>query len=375
MMKIGFDAKRAFLNHTGLGNYSRSVISSLSHYFPENEYFLYTPRTVRNARTSPLLQESLQLRQPPFPLFKSLWRSRLVVSRLRKDDLDVYHGLSHEIPAGLQHTGIRSVVTIHDLIFLRYPQYYKLADRKIYEAKFRYACKHAHRIVAISEQTKKDICTYFNTPEEKIEVVYQSCDPAFMQQQRPEELQQVKERYGLPDQYLLSVGTIEERKNLMLIVQAMTLLPASTRLVVVGKGGAYLEKVKSFLAQHQIADRVILLENIPFTELPAIYQLAQLFIYPSEFEGFGIPILEALYAGLPVIAATGSCLEEAGGPGSIYVHPRDKEGLAEAIRNITTDEALRTTMIAEGKKHAAQFTEERQAAQLMTLYRKLVAGK
>ena len=374
MMKIGFDAKRAFLNHTGLGNYSRSVITSLSHYFPENEYFLYTPKALHNARTAQLLQgEKLHIRQPSFPLFKSLWRSRFVVPQLRKDALDIYHGLSHELPAGLQNTSIRSVVTIHDLIFLRYPQYYKLADRKIYEAKFRYACSHADRIVAISEQTKRDICSYFQTPEEKIEVIYQSCDPVFTQEQTPDTLQQVKEKYKLPNQYLLSVGTIEERKNLMLTVQALAMLPASVKLVVVGKGTAYLEKVKAFLAQQQITDRVMLLENIPFTELPAIYQLAKLFIYPSEFEGFGIPILEALYSGVPVIAATGSCLEEAGGPHSIYVHPEDKEGLAEAIRNVLSDETLSVKMIKEGKKYAARFTERRQAEQLVALYRKLLS--
>ena len=374
MMKIGFDAKRAFLNHTGLGNYSRSVITSLAHYFPENEYFLYTPKAVQDARTAALaLGSNLLIRQPSFPLFKSLWRSRLVVPQLRKDRLDLYHGLSHEIPAGLQKTNIRSVVTMHDLIFLRYPQYYKLADRKIYEAKFRYACSHADKIVAISEQTKRDIHSYFNVPEEKIEVVYQSCDALFTHQQPAETLKKVKEKYRLPDQYLLSVGTVEERKNLLLIVQALVLLPATVKLVVVGKGKAYLEKVKTFIAAQNLEDRVLFLENIPFTELPAIYQLAGIFIYPSEFEGFGIPILEALYSGIPVIAATGSCLEEAGGPGSIYIHPTDQEGLAKAVQQIQSNETLRATMIDAGKKYAAQFTERRQAAQLMELYRKLLS--
>jgi glycosyltransferase involved in cell wall biosynthesis len=374
MMKIGFDAKRAFLNHTGLGNYSRSVITSLAQYFPENEYFLYTPKTIQNARTAQLAQSrNLQIRQPSFPLFKSLWRSRLIVPQLRKDKLDIYHGLSHELPAGLQKTNIRSVVTMHDLIFLRYPQYYKLADRKIYEAKFRYACSHADKIVAISRQTKRDLCSYFNTPEEKIEVIYQSCDALFTREQPPGALKKIKEKYRLPDQYLLSVGTVEERKKLLLTVQALTMLPDAVKLVVVGKGKAYLEKVKAFIAVHNLRDRVFFLENIPFTDLPAIYQLADIFIYPSEFEGFGIPILEALYSGVPVIAATGSCLEEAGGPDSIYIHPTDKEGLVQAILQIRSNEKLRADMIAAGKKYAALFTERRQAEQLMELYRKLLA--
>ncbi|PSK89056.1 glycosyltransferase family 4 protein [Taibaiella chishuiensis] len=372
MMKIGFDAKRAFLNYTGLGNYSRSVITSLHHYFPEQEYFLYTPKTVQNARTAGLQAgANLHIRQPAIPILKSLWRSRLVVPRLQQDGLDLYHGLSHELPLGLQKTGIRSVVTIHDLIFLRYPQYYKLADRKIYEAKFRHACNNADRIVAISEQTRNDICNYFGTPAGKIKVVYQSCDPAFTQTATAVQLQQVKAKYQLPETYLLSVGTIEARKNLLLVIRALALLQKPLKLVVIGKGTAYLDQVKTEIARLQLTDRVLFLEQVPFADLPALYQLAHIFLYPSEFEGFGIPILEALYSGAPVIAATGSCLEEAGGPDSVYVHPQDEQGLATAIDNITNNSEQRGQMITAGKKYAALFTERRQAEQLMAIYREL----
>ncbi len=375
MMKIGFDAKRAFLNYTGLGNYSRSVITSLHRYFPEQEYFLYTPKIAQNARTRGLeAAANLHIRRPALPLLKSLWRSRLVVPRLQKDQLDIYHGLSHELPLGLHKTAIRSVVTMHDLIFLRYPEYYKLADRKIYEAKFRYACNHADRIVAISEQTRNDIRTYFDIPADKISVIYQSCDPAFTQMATEEQLLQVKKRYQLPEQYLLSVGTIEARKNLLLLIRALALLRVPLKLVVIGKGTQYLDKVKAEIEKLRLTDRVIFLEQVPFTDLPALYQLATTFVYPSEFEGFGIPILEALYSGTPVIAATGSCLEEAGGPDSLYVHPQDEQGLAIAIETIHDNEEQRSRMITAGKKYAALFTERRQAEQLMTVYREL-SGK
>lgn len=376
MMKIGFDAKRAFLNHTGLGNYSRSVITALAQYFPEHDYFLYTPKIARHARTAGLLRGgNIHICTPTLPVLKSLWRSRLVVPRLLKDKLDLYHGLSHELPVGLHKTGIASVVTMHDLIFLRYPQYYKLADRKIYEAKFRYACKTADRIVAISEQTSRDLHTYFDTPASKIEVIYQSCDAAFMQPLPEAALQAVKTKYRLPGRYLLSVGTIEARKNLLLTIKAMALLKTPVKLVVIGKATAYLDEVKAAIDQFRLADQVIFLKDVPFADLPAIYQLARIFVYPSEFEGFGIPILEALYSGTPVIAATGSCLEEAGGPGSIYVHPGDEAGLAAAIEKAGEDEGLRDNMITAGKKYAARFTERQQAEQLMALYRELTTKR
>jgi glycosyltransferase involved in cell wall biosynthesis len=374
MLRIGFDAKRAFLNNTGLGNYSRSVIKSLASTFPENEYFLYTTKQIQNSRTAAMLgYPGVKVRTPAMPILKSLWRSRFVVNRLLKDKIDLYHGLSHEIPVSIQNTSIKTVVTIHDLIFLRYPQYYKPADRKIYEMKFRNACKNADKIIAISEQTKRDIIHYFGTDEAKIEVVYQSCDPSFAQQYTTDHLNTIRSTYHLPEKFLLNVGTIEDRKNLMLIVKALSEIPETVKLVVIGKETPYTLKVKKYLAEHQLENRVLFLKDIPFSDLPAIYQLAKIFIYPSEFEGFGIPVLEALNAGVPVIAATGSCLEEAGGPASLYVSPTDPKALTTAVNKVLQDPNLSNNMITAGKLHAAQFKENAHAENLMRIYKNLLA--
>jgi glycosyltransferase involved in cell wall biosynthesis len=374
MLRIGFDAKRAFLNNTGLGNYSRSVITSLASSFPENEYFLYTTKLVNNNRTAGMLNyPGVSVRTPNIPILKSLWRSRFVVNRLIKDKIDLYHGLSHEIPVTIQNTSIKTVVTIHDLIFLRYPQYYKPADRKIYEMKFRNACKNADKIIAISEQTKRDIIHYFGTEEAKIEVVYQSCDPSFAQKYTAEHLHTIRSKYGLPEKFLLNVGTIEDRKNLMLIAKALSEIPEEIKLVVIGKETPYAGKVKKYLTEYQLESRVLFLKDIPFGDLPVIYQLAKIFIYPSEFEGFGIPVLEALNAGVPVIAATGSCLEEAGGPSSLYVAPNDHKALAIAVHNILQDSSLSNDMVVAGRTYAAQFKENAHAENLMRIYKKVLA--
>ncbi|KAA5536512.1 glycosyltransferase family 4 protein [Taibaiella lutea] len=373
MLRIGFDAKRAFLNNTGLGNYSRSVIESLSLYFPGNSYLLYTTKLKDNNRTKGLLnKENISIRTPKSPFLKSWWRSRFVVRQLKKDGVNIYHGLSHELPIGIQKTGIKTVVTIHDLIFLRYPQYYKPADRKIYKLKFRNACKHSDKIIAISEQTKRDIIHFFGTDSSKIEVVYQSCDASFSEKRNEENLSCIKTKYQLPDDFILNVGTIEERKNALLIAKALKQTTSEIKLILIGKETKYAAQLKSFLKQEQLEHRVIFLQNVDFRDLPAIYQLAKVFVYPSAFEGFGIPVLEALYSGTPVIAATGSCLEEAGGPDSIYISPDDETALAKAIDKILNDTALQTKMTEEGKMYASRFTEEAHARNIMKVYESLV---
>lgn len=371
-MHIGFDAKRAFLNNTGLGNYSRTLIQSLADFYPENQYFLYATKLPENNQTKLFFQDKFSLRCPPLLISKSLWRSRFVLSQLKKDSLDIYHGLSHELPFGLQKTNIRSVVTIHDLIFLRYPELYPFIDRKIYRAKIKYACNQADAIIAISEQTKRDIVQFIDINPKKISVIYQSCSESFRKRHTEEEIQKLKQKYQLPNRFLLSVGTIEERKNLLLIAKALLHLPVDTKVVVVGKKTNYFEEVNGFLQKEKLSDSMIFLPRIPFDELPVLYQAADIFIYPSRFEGFGIPVLEALCSGVPVIAAKGSCLEEAGGPGSAYINADDDEGLTNVVKKILNDTELSKKMIQSGRMYSEQFTTQNSASQLMKLYKEVI---
>lgn len=372
MLKIGFDAKRAFLNNTGLGNYSRALIESLSEYFPENKYYLYTPFIQENQHQAALELKNAKIRTASIPFLKSIWRSRLINKDLIKDELDIYHGLSHELPIGIQKTGIKSIVTIHDLIFLRYPDYYKRFDRKIYDQKIKYACSIADKIIAVSEQTKRDLIQFYTIPDEKIDVIYQSCHASFKQEYAEHELKLISEKYKLPKRFILNVGTIEERKNLMLLVKSIQQLPKDIELVVVGLPTPYADKVKEYILKNKLIDRVHFLENVPFNDLPKIYQLADLFVYPSYFEGFGIPILEALNMGVPVIATTGSCLEEAGGPDSIYVNPNHAIELSETIIHLWNNESRKKEMIAAGKAYAKKFDPLPLAQQLMDLYQGLL---
>jgi len=368
-MNIGFDGKRAANNLTGLGNYSRSLLAQLAGLFHQNQYFVYTPKISKKPQITAFFEsQRLQLKLPAPNSLKFMWRSFGIRKQLLEDKIDLFHGLSQEIPLGLRAVNIKSVVTIHDLIYLRYPQYYKPIDRYIYHKKSEYACKNSDRIVAISERTKKDIMEFYGIPENRIEVIYQSCDDSFKIHHSAKSSNRVRAKFGLPEKYILNVGTIESRKNLLLLIEALPTIDSAYKLVVVGKHRPYVEKVKAAIARLKLEDRVIFLEGVPFEDLPMIYQMATVFIYPSLYEGFGIPIIEALYAKVPVVAATGSCLEEAGGPDSIYVSPTDANDLAAQVNKILDDEDLQKKMKENGLKFVQQFDNKSLAKQMMDCY-------
>ncbi|HYK75696.1 MAG TPA: glycosyltransferase family 1 protein [Daejeonella sp.] len=371
-MKISFDGKRAARNFTGLGNYSRYIIELLARNFPENQYQVYSPSFPQNRQLERLRSlSSVSFHQPQQRFLKSFWRSWGILKDLQKNKVDLYHGLSNEIPLGIKKTGIPAVVTIHDLIFLRYPHYFPWIDRQIYLFKFRYACKHANKIIAVSEQTKRDIVHYFKIPENRIEVIYQNCDPIFSQRVSEIEKQRIRSTYKLPQKYLLNVGTIEVRKNLLLLIKALEQTDPEIPLVVIGKDTAYASKVKQYIKNNLPEGRVFFLKNVPFGDLPGIYQQAEMFIYPSEYEGFGIPIVEALHSGIPVIAATGSCLEEAGGPQSLYVSPDNPHELSQAINAILTHPLKKQEMVRAGFEYIERFSDQNIAGKTMTLYQNL----
>ena len=371
-MRIGFDAKRAFANKTGLGNYSRFVLDTLLKNEKGNEYLAYTPKN--NQNLFPEFPENL-IRKPTSFLDKKLsayWRYASVTSQLKKDKVDVFHGLSHEIPQGLDSAGIASVVTIHDLIFEKLPSHFKAIDRAIYRHKFKSACQRSDVVIAISEQTKRDLVDLYAVNPEKIKVVYQDCNPVFKQQVGSEKRNEILKKCGIDRPYILCVGTIEERKNQLKLVEAFSLLKKGDfKLVLVGKQTPYTRQITDFVQANKLQDRIILLQNVPTEHLPALYQQAEIFAYISIYEGFGIPILESLHSGTPVVAAKGSCLEEAGGPGGLYGNPDDAEDIAARLEKILYDSELQQTLISAGKIHAEKFAGEHIASELVAIYQEI----
>ncbi|SCC46579.1 Glycosyltransferase involved in cell wall bisynthesis [Chitinophaga costaii] len=374
-MNIAFDAKRAFQNNTGLGNYSRTLIRSLAADFPQHQYFLFAPKPTTMFPVSAFsnIHTVLPTRFLHRKL-RALWRSKWVTPELAQRGMDLYHGLSHEVPFGIHNSGVKSVVTMHDLIFERFPGQYNPIDVFTYRRKARYAAHAADRVIAISEQTKADLVQFYNVHPGKITVCYQSCDPSFEGLHTASSIAAFRAAYHLPEKYLLSVGSVIERKNLLAVVQALRQSGAALPLVVLGNGDGYMKKVKAWIAREGMEKQVIWLNEqgrMKGEELPLLYQGATALLYVSLFEGFGIPILEALWSGTPVITSQGSCFAETAGNAALYVDPLSVEAIAGAIRTITTDEALAADLREKGFIHARHFTPEKCAAAVMEVYRSL----
>ena len=358
-MKIGYDAKRIFHNTTGLGNYSRDLVQILSTYYPKNQYYLYNPKPAKVDRLKPDGKTLLEIKPTSFLAKKLhfLWRSKWIVKQLLKDEITVFHGLTGELPYGIEKTNIKTIVTIHDLIFIRYPELYKALDRKIYLKKFKYAAQTADIVIAISEQTKQDIIDFLGVKGEKIQVIYQGCHRVFKEVISQDIQDGILEKHQIPKNFILNVGAINERKNLLSLVKAIE--KTGGNLVVVGNGTAYFQKVKEYVSSHQLTKKVRFLQNLSMQEISVLYRKASIFIYPSIFEGFGIPIIEALYSKTPVITTQGSCFPEAGGPDSIYLKdPYDIDEIAKAIRLVLEDESFSLNIINKGFKYVQKFNDE-----------------
>ncbi|KQT23240.1 glycosyl transferase family 1 [Chryseobacterium sp. Leaf405] len=366
-MKIAFDAKRFFHNTSGLGNYSRDLVRILSKYYPENEYLLLNKN--RSERGSDILEN------PNVHFVEtskgSMSRQLKMGKDAQKQNADIFHGLSGELPLKWSQKPIKKIVTIHDLIFVRYPQYYSFFDRKIHFWKFKKAANSADKIIAISEQTKKDIIQFLKIPESKIEVIYQGCHYAFKEQQSNELIEITKDKFNLPERFVLNVGTIEDRKNLLNIVKAIS--GTNIPLVVVGKKTKYFSKIEYFIKKNKLEKQVYFLEGVSMDELAIIYKLADIFIYPSFFEGFGIPVIEALFSKTVTVTSNTSCLPEAGGPDSVYIDPNNYFDIQSKIKFLWDNESERKRRADKAFEFVQKFNDEQIVNQLMNLYQKIIS--
>jgi glycosyltransferase involved in cell wall biosynthesis len=383
-MKIGYDGKRAFQNKTGLGNYIRSLIAILTTHYPQHTYTLFAPKQTDLfdpavfPNTTAIFPQTIIGKK-----FPALWRRSGMLKEIVNSKCDIYHGVSNEIPNGIEHTNIKTVVTVHDLIYERFPETYTLDVRYVSRWKIKHACKKADAVIAISQQTKDDIINFYGIDANKISICYQSCNPIFQRVVGAEEKSIVKKRYNLPDTYFLFVSSITARKNLIAVCKALVILKDKINipLVIIGNGKKEKQKAKDIMKASGITDRLIFLNELPqskelnFTtagDFPAIYQQALALVYPSIFEGFGAPLLEALCSGLPVLSSNASCLPEVGGDAALYFDPHDHATLASQLLQISTDNNVVISMREKGFIQAQKFTTQKYADSIFQVYQKLV---
>ncbi|MGB0428146.1 MAG: glycosyltransferase family 4 protein [Flavobacteriales bacterium] len=367
-MIIAFDAKRVFHNRSGLGNFGRDLVRMMSRELPDSQLVLLNPKASK--LNFDLAENMLEIR-PKQKLFSSVWRMRKAYDVARNQGAEIFHGLSNELPYG-SSKGLKTVVSIHDLIFLRYPDWYKPIDRKIYLSKTKHACQKADCIVAISEQSKRDLIEFLNVPEEKIKVIYQTCHPAFRKIYSAEELEIIRKKYNLPQGFCLNVGSFEPRKNVKLILKALKKLP-NEQFVAIGKHNAYLEELNALAKDLGVEMRFRTPVVDSMEDLAKIYQLADVFIYPSVFEGFGIPIIEALYSKTPVITNKFGVFAEAAGPNSFYIDVDKVEELVSAVKQIRDPKTDLKHRIEESRNFAEQFNPEQLSKIWKKLYQQLLS--
>ncbi len=375
-MKIGYDAKRLFANFTGLGNYSRTLVKNFAKYETTAEISLFTKR---GAGSQPELQEFLTERyeivQPSG--FSPLWRQRGVCKDIKASGVELYHGLSHELPIGIQKCGVPSVVTMHDVCYRTFPRMFSATERAIYGVKYRNACKYSDKIIAISQSTKDDVLKYFDVEPEKVEVLYQAINPQFYGSIKPHRAQKIVQQYGVMGDFMLYVGSINSRKNLLGIIKAFASLDRGHRvpLVVIGRGREYKERCMREAVRLKVQSEIKIIENVHSMEtLQAFYSQAQLMVYPSFYEGFGLPVTEAILSGCPVITSNVSSLPEAGGSAALYVEPSSVEQIASAMIKILDMNPLqRAALSKSGREEALQkFSPEALTSQLTGLYKSLL---
>lgn len=380
-MRIAFDGTRAVTHREGLGNYGRFVIKALASHYPDCQMDVYLPYTVGDELLVCSIADlpNVSLHRPSNFIYKYLpwlWSQIGIPSAVQKSGADIFHGLSNILPWRAKSMGCKTVVTIHDLIFVSFPESYTWLQRHRFNVTNSRSCRKADKILAVSEFTAREIVRYYFIPRDRISVIYQGCDSVFREPCSEGFRNLVRHHFRLPERYILTVGTLHERKNAELIVRTLPELDDDVELVMVGRKKKYAEKVIAAAAECGVMSRIHILDNVSHKELPAICQMAEVFVFPSKMEGSGIPVLEAMNSRIPVLTATGSSLEEAGGDAAAYVDPEDSEAFATKLKEILSSPSLRETMVRRGTVQASseKFSEGFIARSLMGVYQDLISG-
>ena len=373
---IYLDVSAAVHRRAGLGRYAESLTRALVSVHPDRYALFYNrERTIEPlSGLEHLTTRTVALGYKPWRML--VWLGQL--SRVGLDGLlpnaELFHATEHLL---LPLRSTPTVLTVHDLIFRHLPEHHKPLNRWYLNLTMPLYCRRATHIIAISECTRRDLIAAYGLLPEKITVIYEAADARFGPQP-PEVVAAARARYGLPDRYLLFVGTIEPRKNLARLLAAFEVIQAeglSEALVIVGKRGWLCGDFFARLEQSSVRDAVILPGYVPNEDLPAIYAGAQALIFPSLYEGFGLPVLEAMACGTPVVASNASSMPEVGGGAALYFSPTDVEAMVEAIRRLLRDPDLWGSMRMEGLTRAAEFSWRATAARTRTVYDAVLGGR
>jgi len=309
------------------------------------------------------------------PLVRIVWEQLLLPQAVRSRQVDLLHGLAYAVPLV---SSCPMVVTIHDLTFYRFPKTLRPSRRLYLRAATRSAVRRAARVIAVSHQTKEELVHFLHVPPEKVDVIHNGVGEAF-RPALPDEIARFRKDRGLPARFILFLGTLEPRKNIVSLLEAFARWRKESgpgagtegvKLVVAGAKGWYFERIFALAEELGLAGELLFPGFLPEEELPWWYRAAECFVYPSLYEGFGLPVLEAMACGTPVITSSVSSLPEVAGNAAITVDPGDAGALADAIGRVLGDTALRADMLQAGLLQAKRFSWDRAARETAAVYRR-----
>lgn len=363
------------------GNYRSAGINWYIYHLLQNlpaseyEYTVFASE-LRAREQFPQLHVAASRLPTQHPLVRIVWEQLIQPFALRCERIDLLHALAFAGPLSI---GIPWVVTVYDLSFIRYPRSFNRANRTYLKWAVGHAVRHASRVIAISESTKRDLISTFEIPAERVAVVYCGFDKAFSRPLSSAEIGSWRSGRNLPDHYVLHVGTLEPRKNIARLLRAFARAKQSAhlphQLVLVGARGWKHDEIDRVIAEEQLTDSVIFSGYVSQEELAYWYRAADLLAYPSLYEGFGLPPLEAMACGLPVVSSNASSLPEVVGDAALVVSPEDESALSEAIVRALTDRVLREELIARGTRQAGKFSWARTGRETAQIYASVFAER
>ena len=384
-MSIYLDVSAAVHLRAGLGRYAQSLARALVAAYPGRFALFYN----RERGVKPLAGlEHLPTRT--VTLSYKPWRMLIWLGQLTRvgfdrylPDAELFHAMEHLLPP---LRDVPTVLTVHDLIFRHLPAYHKSLNRWYLKLTMPLYCRRATHIIAVSRHTRCDLMSAYGLPSDRITVIHEAPDPHF-RPQPVEEIRRVRGKYTLPEHFILSLGTIEPRKNYGRLIEAFSWLKhehqsanrwlntGGWKLVICGGKGWLYQSFFRRLEESGLGREVILLGRVPDEDLPALYSAATLFVFPSLYEGFGLPVLEAMACGTPVACSRSSSLPEVGGTAARYFSPHSAEGMGRIMYEVLRDEALQAEMRKRGFEQAERFSWQRMAEETMAVYRAVIQGQ
>jgi len=371
-MRIGFNAQILSSPDAGVAVYAKNLLKALAEISAPDEIVAFGSPKQLTPDTSTTLRivSSLGVHRG---WMRAVWEQTMLPLRSRQYEVDVMFYPDHTAPLLKKFCPV--IVTIHDVAFLAYPHTFPPVRRMYKSLAIRQSVRQADAIVVVSEATKRECLEYLNVHDAKIHVIHNGLDTRFSVITDQTKLQEAKRKYKLPERYILFVGTLEPRKNVTGLLQAFARLSNDAKLVVVGARGWLFKDIFRMVKELNIHDRVNFLGHVPYGDLVYLYNLAELFVYPSLYEGFGFPPLEAMACGVPVITSNSSSMPEVVGDAAILIDPRDAGSLAKAMRDLLDNPALRQDLKQRGLLRAKQFTWRKTATRILEVCRQVVSSR